>query len=68
MGNNTGEDRKISRAEQILKIKFDHRRLLKQALTHPSYVADSGKEETYERLEFLGDAVLNLVIADFLFR
>ncbi|MFW6124971.1 MAG: ribonuclease III, partial [Pirellulales bacterium] len=37
-----------------------------QALTHPSHSADAGA--SYERLEFLGDAVLGLVVADYLFR
>lgn len=38
--------------------------LLEQALTHPSAAAKS----TYERLEFLGDRVLGLVIADMVYR
>jgi ribonuclease III len=38
--------------------------LLDQALTHPSAAAKT----TYERLEFLGDRVLGLVIADMVFR
>ncbi len=44
--------------------------LLQQALTHTSY-ANENKRETHthnERLEFLGDAVLDLVISDYLFR
>ena len=45
--------------------------LLLKALQHPSYVNEKpGAEELgdNERLEFLGDAVLNLAIADYLFR
>ena len=44
--------------------KFNRPELLEQALTHPSAAANS----TYERLEFLGDRVLGLVIADMVCR
>jgi ribonuclease-3 len=43
---------------------FNRPELLEQALTHPSATAIS----TYERLEFLGDRVLGLVIADMVYR
>ncbi|MCD8379859.1 MAG: ribonuclease III [Lachnospiraceae bacterium] len=48
---------------------FLNRALLKQALTHSSYANEIKitKCENYERLEFLGDAVLELVSSDFLF-
>lgn len=41
--------------------------LLETALTHPSYAAEHHKEHDNQRLEFLGDAVLEIVIADYLF-
>ncbi|MDA8291382.1 MAG: ribonuclease III [Actinomycetota bacterium] len=41
--------------------------LLRVALTHRSYVAESGVTESNERLEFLGDAVLGLVVASRLY-
>jgi len=41
--------------------------LLELALTHPSYARESGGAD-YERLEFLGDSVLGLVVAERLFR
>ncbi|MFN8015534.1 MAG: ribonuclease III [Acidimicrobiia bacterium] len=41
--------------------------LLKTALTHRSYSAEHGGVENNERLEFLGDAVLDLVLSDILF-
>jgi len=40
--------------------------LLRRALTHPSYANETG-EESNERLEFLGDAVLSLAVTDLLF-
>jgi ribonuclease-3 len=46
-----------------LGYEFKRPELLEQALTHPSAAAKS----TYERLEFLGDRVLGLIIADMVF-
>ena len=37
------------------------------ALTHTSYSNENDGCESYERLEFLGDAVLELIISDFLY-
>jgi ribonuclease-3 len=42
--------------------------LLRRALTHRSYAYENGGLPTNERLEFLGDAVLGLVVTDTLFR
>ncbi len=55
--------------ENKIGYSFSDRALLKQALTHSSYANEIkiSKREDYERLEFLGDAVLELVSSDFLF-
>ncbi|NLW59595.1 MAG: ribonuclease III [Firmicutes bacterium] len=45
----------------------ENRKLLKQALAHRSYIHEAGGESN-ERLEFLGDSVLSLVISEFLFK
>ncbi|MEK6734249.1 MAG: ribonuclease III [Pseudomonadota bacterium] len=50
---------------EILGYQFSNSLLLEEALTHPS-AAINNKNFTYERLEFLGDAVLGLVIAEML--
>jgi len=52
--------------ERTLGYKFKQLELLDIALTHPSAVTVG--EPHYERLEFLGDAVLDLAIADLLMR
>jgi ribonuclease III len=52
--------------ERTLGYKFKQLELLDTALTHPSAV--TAGEPHYERLEFLGDAVLDLAIADLLMR
>jgi ribonuclease-3 len=41
--------------------------LLEQALTHRSYAYENGGLPTNERLEFLGDAVLGLIVTDALY-
>jgi ribonuclease-3 len=56
--------------ETSLGVTFRDRGLLRNALTHRSYAhAESmGSENTNERLEFLGDAVLDLVISEYMYR
>ena len=56
--------------EEKIAYQFRDGKLLRQALTHSSYANEMkiNKYEDYERLEFLGDAVLELVSSDFLFR
>lgn len=53
--------------EQQLGVTID-RDLLVLALTHRSYAYENGNLPTNERLEFLGDAVLGLVVTDTLYR
>ncbi|XDZ64756.1 ribonuclease III [Alphaproteobacteria bacterium LSUCC0684] len=50
-----------------LGYRFGNRALLIEALTHPSYTDGSGRIPNNQRLEFLGDRVIGLVIADALF-
>jgi len=57
--------RKMSAIEKKLGYKFKNRCLLKQALTHPS--AAKQNSESYQRLEFLGDALLDFLVAEWLF-
>ena len=56
--------------EQKIKISFYNRDLLDTAFVHKSYINEhrDRKKDHNERLEFLGDAVLELVVTDFLFR
>ena len=53
----------------LLDIECSNRELLEQAFTHPSYTQDTQSKsiEHYERLEFLGDAVLKLVVSKLLY-
>ncbi|MDO8600202.1 MAG: ribonuclease III [bacterium] len=59
----------LSRLEEKLSLKFNNEELLRQALTHRSFLNEnpSLKLSHNERLEFLGDAVIELVITEALF-
>ena len=46
---------------------FKDERLLRTALTHSSYAHENARRDFNERLEFLGDAVLELLISDYLY-
>jgi ribonuclease-3 len=61
--------KKIEEFEQQNELEFLHRDILQQAFVHRSYVNENKKLSFghNERLEFLGDAVLELVITSFLF-
>jgi len=52
--------------ERVLGHRFEDRALLEAALTHPSVGRQNSGRYHYERLEFLGDRVLGLVIAELL--
>ncbi len=50
-------------------VQFTDQKLLQQALTHRSYINEHGEaEHDNERLEFLGDAVLDFLVGDVLFQ
>ncbi|MGH2663324.1 MAG: ribonuclease III [Actinomycetota bacterium] len=53
-----------TRLERALGVRFKDPRMREISLTHRSYAFEQGTDETNERLEFLGDAVLGLVVTD----
>lgn len=59
----------ISDLESRLGVQFQQAQLLRQALTHRSFVNEQGEERfaDNERLEFLGDAILDFITADLLY-
>ena len=61
---------KLMEFQKIIGVEWKNIQFLDQALTHSSYAKPLNLEEVKdnERMEFLGDAVLELVIADYLFR
>lgn len=53
--------------EDYFDITFKNKELLKTALTHSSYANENGGKNN-ERLEFVGDAVVDLLVGEYLFR
>ena len=64
------ENKDPSGIEQRLQYEFKNKNLLQEALRHSSYVNELGNSDLCdnERLEFLGDAVLNLIVGHMLMR
>jgi len=60
----------ISELEKLLRIKFSDQALLEQVFIHRSYLNEAAKAdlEHNERLEFLGDAVLELIVTEYLYK
>jgi ribonuclease-3 len=56
--------------EKKIKVVFKDKKILQQAFTHRSYINENGGANLShnERLEFLGDAVLELIVTDFLYK
>jgi ribonuclease III len=70
-GNTVSGDAAPADARELLEATIGYRfrdaGLLTLALTHPSYAYESDQSRGNERLEFLGDAVLDVAVADALF-
>ena len=60
----------IKKFQKVIGYHFENEKLLMQALTHSSYANEHHmkKLSDNERLEFLGDAVLEIISSDFLYR
>ncbi len=58
----------ISRFEDTIKYTFENKSYILEALTHSSYSNENKDYKFNERLEFLGDSVLSIVISDYLFK
>ena len=63
-------DEKLEDLQNLIGLKFADTANLRSAISHSSFVNELkvNKWEDYERLEFLGDAVLEIVSSDFLYR
>lgn len=64
------QQKNIEEFEKTIQYTFKNKSLIRQALTHSSYANEHRMNKLYnnERLEFLGDAVLEIVSSDFLFK
>ena len=61
------ERRSLKSLQEVLGYRFEDSRLLLEALTHRSALSEKLTATSYERLEFLGDAVLGLICTVWLF-
>ncbi|GIS58227.1 MAG: hypothetical protein CM1200mP2_04520 [Planctomycetaceae bacterium] len=62
---NPGWDERLAGCQQAIGVRFDDLEILRRCLTHSSTAPT--RLESNERLEFLGDAVLGLVVSDYLY-
>jgi len=63
----TFDQKALQQIARKLHIDVDDYALLQQALTHRSYLGEAGEALSNERLEFLGDSVLGIVVAEYLY-
>jgi len=63
-------DERLKEIEKKIGVNFKNKKILKNALVHRSFLNEKPDFElpSNERLEFLGDAVLELVVTEFLFK
>jgi ribonuclease-3 len=61
-------ERGLDELQERLGYSFGRKELLRQALTHSSYVGETKKGKSYERLEFLGDRVIEVTVCEWLFQ
>lgn len=54
--------------EQLLQVKFHDRSLLQRAVTHHSSCPETAVHDSYDTLEFLGDAILGAHVVEYIFR
>jgi ribonuclease-3 len=68
--NKRAKESHFKELQNSIEVIFENEKLLKQAFTHSSYVNEHRRRpfEDNERLEFLGDAVLELTVSQFLFK
>lgn len=58
------QDARLAELEQRIGYAFKDRALLREALTHGSAIDGKKRQRSYDRLEFLGDRVLGLIVAE----
>ncbi|MCM8772084.1 MAG: ribonuclease III [Candidatus Omnitrophica bacterium] len=54
----------MQKLEKLIKYSFKNKKLLEKALTHPSF----SQKDSYERLEFLGDLILDVIVGIYLYK
>src|SRR5437588_9161236 len=58
----------LAELEAVLQVTFHDRSLLQRALTHHSCCPETSVSDSYETLEFLGDAILGAHVVEYIYR
>lgn len=58
---------KLAELEALLQVKFNDRSLLQRAITHHSCCPDTAIRDSYDTLEFLGDAILGAHVVEYIY-
>lgn len=59
---------KLAELENVLQVQFRDRSLLERALTHHSCCPETAVRDSYDTLEFLGDALLGAFVVEYIYR
>ena len=59
---------KLAELEALLEVKFNDRSLLQRAVTHHSSCPETAIRDSYDTLEFLGDAILGAHVVEYIYR
>jgi ribonuclease III len=59
---------KLAELEALLQVKFNDRSLLQRAITHHSCCPETAVRDSYDTLEFLGDAILGAHVVEYIYR
>src|SRR5215467_5972463 len=62
------DEDKLAALEALLEVRFVDRTLLERALTHHSCCPETAIRDSYDTLEFLGDAILGAHVVEYIFR
>ncbi len=66
--NDTHDIDKLDDLEALLQVTFQDRSLLRRAVTHHSCCPDTAIQDSYDTLEFLGDAIISAHIVEHIYR
>ncbi len=64
--NDTNDD--LAALEELLQVKFQDRALLQRAVTHHSCCSETAIRDSYDTLEFLGDAIISAHVVEHIYR
>src|SRR6266702_7808126 len=67
MGDNATEDN-LAALEELLQVAFHDRDLLLRAVTHHSCCTETAVRDSYDTLEFLGDAIISAHVVEYIYR